>query len=54
MEKRKKILVIGGAGFIGSHFVDHFIQNEQVVTVFDNLSSGELSWLNGHSCDMNL
>jgi UDP-glucose 4-epimerase len=35
-----KILVIGGAGYIGSHIVDALIQNNFDVTVFDNLSSG--------------
>ncbi|PLW80179.1 dTDP-glucose 4,6-dehydratase [Candidatus Woesearchaeota archaeon] len=35
-----KILVTGGAGFIGSHIVDHFISKGDEVVVFDNLSSG--------------
>ncbi len=36
----KKILVTGGAGFIGSHLVDKLIENDLDVKVLDNLSSG--------------
>ena len=35
-----KILITGGAGFIGSHLVDHLIKNDQEVVVLDNLSQG--------------
>ena len=35
-----KILVIGGAGYIGSHVVREFLDRGYAVTVFDNLSSG--------------
>lgn len=35
-----KILVTGGAGFIGSHIVDRLMQDNNEVTVFDNLSVG--------------
>jgi UDP-glucose 4-epimerase len=34
------ILVIGGAGYIGSHVVREFLDRGHAVTVFDNLSSG--------------
>lgn len=37
---KPKILVIGGAGYIGSHIVDALLNNSFDVTVFDNLSSG--------------
>lgn len=36
-----KALVTGGAGFIGSHIVDVFIENGWDVSVVDNLSSGK-------------
>ncbi|MBT3225338.1 MAG: UDP-glucose 4-epimerase GalE [Deltaproteobacteria bacterium] len=35
------ILVIGGAGYIGSHVVQTFLKANYRVTVFDNLSSGQ-------------
>ena len=35
-----KILVIGGAGYIGSHVVREFLDRGYAVTVLDNLSSG--------------
>lgn len=35
-----KVLVIGGAGYIGSHVVKELMKNGHTVTVFDNLSSG--------------
>lgn len=40
--KGKKILVTGGAGFIGSHIVDR-LSSENKVTVLDNLFTGSLS-----------
>jgi len=41
-----KILVTGGAGFIGSHIVEHF-QGKAEVRVLDNLRSGYLKNLDG-------
>ena len=35
-----RILVTGGAGFIGSHFVDRFLAEGHQVWVLDNLRSG--------------
>ncbi|HMN60003.1 MAG TPA: NAD-dependent epimerase/dehydratase family protein, partial [Anaerolinea sp.] len=41
-----KILVTGGAGFIGSHVVDLFISEGYEVVVVDDLSTGRASNLN--------
>jgi nucleoside-diphosphate-sugar epimerase len=41
--ENKKILVSGGASFIGSHLVDTLLRNGAEVTVADDLSSGKLS-----------
>ena len=38
----QKIFITGGAGFIGSHLVDHLCKEGKEVIVFDNLSSGKL------------
>jgi UDP-glucose 4-epimerase len=44
-----KYAVIGGAGFIGSHFVDHLISHDHQVKVIDNLCSGTISRIEQHS-----
>ncbi|MCK4827117.1 NAD-dependent epimerase/dehydratase family protein, partial [bacterium] len=44
--KGKKVLVAGGAGFIGSHVVDELVKSGAVVTVLDDLSSGNIKNLN--------
>lgn len=41
-----KILVTGGAGFIGSHVVDRLIQENCQVVIIDNLSTGLLENIN--------
>ena len=38
--KKKIVLISGGAGFIGSHTVDKFLQEGFEVRSFDNLSGG--------------
>lgn len=39
--KNKKILITGGAGFIGSHIVDELIDNNEI-TIIDNLTTGSI------------
>jgi UDP-glucose 4-epimerase len=41
-----KVLVTGGAGFIGSHVVDLYLANGFEVVIVDNLSTGRLSNVN--------
>lgn len=41
-----KILVTGGAGFIGSHVVDRFVREGHQVVVVDNLSMGRREYVN--------
>ncbi len=41
-----KILVTGGAGFIGSHITDAYIKAGHDVVIIDNLSTGRLENLN--------
>ena len=43
---RAKVLVTGGAGFIGSHVVDALVRENARVLVLDNLSSGKKANVN--------
>ena len=43
--KSRKVLVTGGASFIGSHLVDALVEAGAVVRVADDLSSGQVSHL---------
>ena len=45
----KRVLITGGAGFIGSHLVRHFASQAQV-TVLDDLRSGYARNLEGAAC----
>ncbi|MBN1860899.1 MAG: NAD-dependent epimerase/dehydratase family protein [Candidatus Thermoplasmatota archaeon] len=40
-----KTFISGGAGFIGSHLADTLLRNGHSVTVYDNLSSGNTSFI---------
>lgn len=46
---KQTILVTGGAGFIGSHVVDAFIEKGHQVIVLDDLSSGNADFLNSEA-----
>jgi len=44
-----RVLVTGGAGFIGSHIVDALVAQGHSVSIVDNLSTGSFANLNGHA-----
>lgn len=46
-ESKKKILVAGGAGYIGSHTVKELVKRGYEVAVLDNLSNGHMTSLEG-------
>lgn len=39
---KNKVLVTGGAGFIGSHIVEKLLENNYNIIIIDNLSSGSI------------
>ena len=43
----KKVLITGGAGFIGSHVADRFLLNNYEVIAADNLVTGNVDNING-------
>ncbi|TXT57479.1 MAG: UDP-glucose 4-epimerase [Candidatus Thorarchaeota archaeon] len=47
MVQMRRVLVTGGAGFIGSHLVDRLIEENEVV-VLDDLSEGRLENIDAH------
>ncbi|MCC7043676.1 MAG: SDR family NAD(P)-dependent oxidoreductase [Acidobacteria bacterium] len=46
--RRRRVLVTGGASFIGSHLVDQLVSRGAAVRVVDNLSSGRLRNIQPH------
>jgi dTDP-glucose 4,6-dehydratase len=42
MKQRKRILITGAAGFLGSHLCDRFIKEDFHVIAMDNLITGDL------------
>ena len=44
----KRVLLTGGAGFIGSHVLDLLVPTGVEFTVYDNLSNGKLAYLEPH------
>ena len=47
----ERVLVAGGAGFIGSHLVNRLLERDAEVVVLDNLQTGRaenLDHLRGH------
>jgi UDP-glucose 4-epimerase len=51
-----RVLITGGAGFIGSHVVDRLLADGHDVSVVDNLSAGQRAFVAGpaalHVCDL--
>jgi UDP-glucose 4-epimerase len=50
----KRVLITGGAGFIGSHLVDALLEAGRQVTIVDNLSTGRWQNVAHRSRDPNL
>jgi len=50
----RKVIVTGGAGFIGSHLVDSLIKQNIKVIILDNCSTGKTKNINPKACYMNL
>jgi len=50
----QRVLVAGGAGFIGSHIVDKLLETGIEVTVLDNLSTGRMENLEQHKRNRSL
>ena len=45
----KKVLITGGAGFLGSHLIDRLLQSGDHVICVDNLFTGSTSNIAHHS-----
>jgi UDP-glucose 4-epimerase len=49
-----KIVVTGGAGFIGSHIVKSLLEKGHKVVIYDNFSTGNLENLSGYEKDIEI
>ncbi len=45
---KKKIAIVGGSGFIGSHLVNLYGNTDSIVHVFDNFSTGNVEFINSN------
>ena len=52
--KDKRILVTGGAGFIGSEVVSQLLKKNAMVTVLDNFSSGKRQYLKNNKKNLKI
>ena len=43
MSTKKKVLITGGLGFIGSHCIEKWKENDWDIVVIDNLSTNAIS-----------
>ena len=50
----EKVLITGGAGFIGSTLVDKLVREDYDVIIVDNLFSGKEEYLNPNATFYNL
>ena len=50
----QKVIVTGGAGFIGSHLVDKLIEQGVKVIILDDCSTGKVENMNPKACYMNI
>ena len=59
-KENKKILVIGGAGYIGSHMCKHLVKNGHSPIILDDLSTGHIEatkyghFIQGNISDKNI
>ena len=43
----KKLIVTGGAGFIGSHLAEELVRRGYYITILDDLSTGKMENIEG-------
>lgn len=48
----KRAIITGGAGFIGSHLVDKLLERGTTVIVYDNFSTGQITFLPENSSNL--